>query len=55
MVAEERYSESYCDKCERWLSQFSFPDEEKNNTKVARNGYWTTYRNLSKGKLNFER
>jgi len=54
MVAEERYLESYCDKCERWLSQFSFPDEVKDGIKISRNGYWTTFHNLEKGSLNFQ-
>jgi radical SAM protein with 4Fe4S-binding SPASM domain len=53
MVGEERYSGSYCDKCERWLSQFSFPDEVNDVIKISRNGYWTTFQNLEKGSLNF--
>lgn len=54
MVADERYAQSYCDKCQRWLSQFSFPDEEAGGVKIRRNGYWTTFQNLEKGKLNFQ-
>jgi radical SAM protein with 4Fe4S-binding SPASM domain len=54
MIAEEKYSESYCDKCERWLGQFYFPDEVKDDIKISRNGYWTMYQNLLKGDLNFQ-
>ena len=53
MVAEERYEKSYCDKCQRWLSQFYFPAVVENEVKIERNGYWTTYQNLKKGRLNF--
>lgn len=54
MVAEECYDKSYCDKCQRWLSQFSFPDIIDGDVKIVRNGYWTTYQNLKKGQLNFQ-
>lgn len=54
MIAQEKYKESFCDKCERWLSQFSFPDLIEGNIKTVRNAYWTTYHNLEKGKLNFK-
>ena len=54
MIAEGRYAESYCDRCQRWLSQFSFPPVEEGNIRIERNGYWTTFQNLEKGKLNFK-
>jgi len=53
MVAEERYKDSYCDKCDRWRSQFTFPDVTKDGVKITRNGFWTTFHNMRKGKLNF--
>lgn len=54
MVAQERYNESYCDKCQRWLSQFSFPEIVEGDIRIRKNGYWTTYQNLKKGGLNFQ-
>ena len=54
MISEERYVDSFCDKCERWLCQFSFPTIEKEGVRVERNGYWTTYHNTEKGDLNFK-
>lgn len=53
MVAEQRYSESFCDHCERWLCQFSFPDVMEGAIKVSRNGFWTTFHNTERGNLNF--
>lgn len=53
MVAEERYQESFCDKCERWLSQFTFPDVIEGSVKIVRNGYWTVYYNLEKSGIHF--
>lgn len=53
MVAEERYGESFCDKCQRWLVQFSFEDVTEGETQICRNGFWTTFQNLKKGQLNF--
>lgn len=56
MVAEERYKDSYCDKCERWRSQFTFPDVIEGNVKIVRNGFWTVFYNLEKyGKHFFEK
>jgi radical SAM protein with 4Fe4S-binding SPASM domain len=55
MVAEECYDKSYCDKCQRWLSQFSFPDKINGDVKIVRNGYWTTFHNMLYGKLNFQK
>lgn len=44
---------TYCERCERWLSQFYFPEEKKDGVIIRRNGFWTTFQNLSKGHLNF--
>lgn len=55
MISSEQYEQSYCDKCHRWLSQFSFPIETKQGITVERNGFWTTFQNIEKGKLNFRK
>lgn len=55
MIAEERYRESYCDRCQRWLCQFYFPPVEEGNIRIERNGYWTTFQNLEMGSLNFRK
>lgn len=52
-IAEQDYIGSYCDRCQRWFSQFSFPDVIKDKVLIRRNGYWATYQNLNKGKLNY--
>lgn len=52
-LAEKRQAGTYCEKCERWLSQFSFPDEERDGIIVRRNAFWTTFQNTARGKLNF--
>jgi radical SAM protein with 4Fe4S-binding SPASM domain len=53
MVAEERYGESFCDRCQRWRQQFVFPEETRGRMRIARNGYWTSFQNLDRGELNF--
>ncbi|MCK4625785.1 MAG: SPASM domain-containing protein [Phycisphaerae bacterium] len=53
MIAQEQYEASFCEKCQRWLCQFSFPDVIEGDTKISHNGLWTTFQNLSKGPLNF--
>lgn len=53
MLDENNYNESFCSKCQRWRSQFSFPPVEKGDVKISRNGYWTAFQNLEKGDLNF--
>jgi len=38
---EKGFHDKACQKCERWRSQFTFPDEYANGLKVTRNGFWT--------------
>lgn len=53
MVAEGRYQESFCDRCQRWRSQFIFKKTLVGDIEIERNGLWTTFRNAKKGKPNF--
>lgn len=53
MVAQERYQESFCDRCQRWRSQFLFKKSRMGDIEIERNGLWTTFRNMKKGDLNF--
>jgi len=53
MVAQERYQESFCNRCQRWRSQFLFNKSRMGDIEVERNGLWTTFRNMNKGNLNF--
>ncbi len=52
-LAEGWTNGTYCEKCERWLSQLFFPDEKKEGLVIRRNGFWTTFHNTDKGPLNF--
>lgn len=38
---DKGFHDKACSKCERWRSQFTFPDEQVNGMKVARSGFWT--------------
>lgn len=54
LLAGGNVKNTLCEKCERWHSQFKFPDVVENGVRMERNGYWTTFHNLSKGELNFK-
>lgn len=55
MLADKRHKQSFCDKCERWISQFVFPQETQEKILISRNGLWTTFHNTEKGPLNFQK
>lgn len=55
MLAEETFQGTNCEECQRWYSQFQFPNEvTPENIKIERNGYWTTFTNLNVGELKFK-
>lgn len=38
---EKGFHDEMCGKCERWRSQFYFPDEQRDGMNITRNGFWT--------------
>ncbi|MCR4442605.1 MAG: radical SAM protein [Peptococcaceae bacterium] len=55
MHLKNKIKETFCETCQRWYSQISFPDVIYGDVKVIRNGFWTTYTNMNKGELNFNK
>lgn len=49
MLAEENYQNTFCESCERWRCQFSWPQVVDGNRSIDRNGYWTSVNNLERG------
>lgn len=40
-LVSQGHIDDLCKRCERWRSQFTFPDEKVNGMKVSRSGFWT--------------
>lgn len=55
MLVDKTYQGTYCESCERWRCQFSFPEKKEESITITRNGYWTTFKNMEKGENIFGR